>query len=91
MVSGDGTARLRFRSLSGDVRLTGVAGRTTHAVPNEPQTAPPQPPQPPAPPAPPAAPQMSNEDSLEILRALERGEIDVEEASRRLGGDRINA
>jgi len=31
-------------------------------------------------------PQMSTEDSLEILRALERGEIDVEEASRRLEG-----
>ena len=35
---------------------------------------------------PPQPPQMSNEDSMEILRALERGEIDVEEASRRLGG-----
>ncbi|MGI8928858.1 MAG: DUF4097 family beta strand repeat-containing protein, partial [Candidatus Limnocylindrales bacterium] len=68
MVSGDGSGHLRFRSLSGDVRLSGVSGPT-----------PGQPPQPPQPPQ----PQMTREDSLEILQALERGEIDVEEASRR--------
>ena len=76
MVSGDGSANLRYRSLSGDVHMRGFA---------------PAPPAAPQAPAPPPEPQMSNEDSLEILRALERGEIDVEEASRRLGGDRINA
>jgi hypothetical protein len=64
MMSGDGSAHLRFRSLSGDVHLSGA--------PDSPQ---PQP-----------RPQMDSEDSLEILRALERGEIDVEEASRRLEG-----
>ena len=68
MVSGDGSGHLRFRSLSGDVRLSAVSSAT-----------PPQPPQPPQ-------PQMTREDSLEILQALERGEIDVEEASRRLEG-----
>ena len=88
MVSGDGTARLRFRSLSGDVRLSGVAGKSAYVVPNAPQ--PPAPPEAPAAPTAPAT-QMSNEDSLEILRALERGEIDVEEASRRLEGAGTNA
>ena len=88
MVSGDGAARLRFRSLSGDVRLSGAVDQTARVVPDAPQ--PPTPPQAPALPATPAS-QMSNEDSLEILRALERGEIDVEEASRRLGGAGTNA
>jgi len=64
MVSGDGSGHLRFRSLSGDVRLSGLSATA------------PTPPQ----------PQMTKEDSLEILQALERGEIDVEEASRRLEG-----
>ncbi|MEO6351001.1 MAG: DUF4097 family beta strand repeat-containing protein [Candidatus Limnocylindrales bacterium] len=62
IVSGDGSANLRFRSLSGDVRLSGFSAA--------------QPPQ----------PQANREDSMEILRALERGEIDVDEASRRLEG-----
>jgi DUF4097 and DUF4098 domain-containing protein YvlB len=70
MVSGDGRANLRFRSLSGDARLSGFSAA-----------------QPAATPAPPQSPETVNrEDSLEILRALERGEIDVEEASRRLEG-----
>jgi hypothetical protein len=67
MVSGDGSANLRFRSLSGDVDLSGVSGGPTAA------TGPQQ-------------PSMTNEDALVVLRALERGEIDVEEASRRLEG-----
>ena len=72
IVFGDGSASLRFRSLSGDVHLSGATGLAAPATP-------------PAPP-PPAPPQMNTEDHLEILRALERGEIDVEEASRRLEG-----
>ena len=56
----------------------------------------PQPPAAPAPPAPPtpaagAAPSTqppTAEEQLAILQALERGEIDVEEASRRLAGGR---
>lgn len=46
----------------------------------------PAPPSPPAPPRPPAAPVPTRPpvDQLEVLRALERGEIDVEEAQRRL-------
>jgi hypothetical protein len=68
MVSGDGSANLRFRSLSGDVRLSGMQPGAGIA------------------PQPVAQPQMNREDSLDVLRALERGEIDVEEASRRLEG-----
>lgn len=43
----------------------------------------PEPPLPRTPPEPPAVPGPAG-DSLAILQALERGEIDVEEASRRL-------
>jgi hypothetical protein len=71
-VVGDGSARLRFRSLSGDLNLEGsVMDRPTP---------------PPAQPQAPSAPLPPTPDSLEILRALERGEIDVEEAARRLEG-----
>lgn len=76
-IVGDGAARLRFRSLSGDLHVVGMDGEK--AVKDR-SYEPPAPPTPPAPPAPPAA------DSLEVLQALERGEIDVEEAGRRLGG-----
>ena len=71
MVTGDGRANLRFRSLSGDVRLSGFS--TARSEP-EPQHEPPQP------------EQIDEADSLEVLRALERGEISVDEASRRLEG-----
>lgn len=64
LVVGDGSANLRFRSLSGDVRLSGPSSAAAHV----------------------AQPQVTGADSMEILRALERGEIDVEEASRRLEG-----
>jgi len=78
MVAGDGSASLRYRSLSGDVHLRGFLAQALVPAP--------------APsPAPPPAPEMPREDSLEILRALERGEIDVEEASRRLEGAGTNA
>jgi len=81
-VVGDGAARLRFRSLSGDLRVAGIgADRGVKNIPFE-MPAPPAPPKPPAAPAP---------DSLEILRALERGEIDIEEAQRRLEGAGSNA
>jgi hypothetical protein len=36
----------------------------------------------------PTPPALSAEAQLEILQALERGEIDVDEAARRLGGER---
>lgn len=70
LVAGDGSARLRFRSLSGDVQLN--AGRQDsdqqHTSDYQQSGSP------------------RGEDSLEILQALERGEIDVDEASRRLEG-----
>lgn len=87
-VVGDGAARLRFRSLSGDLHVMGMGGEK--AVKDQPQSSPAPfaPPAPPAPPAParPMPPVASGPNSLEILQALERGEIDVEEAQRRLGG-----
>lgn len=88
-VVGDGAARLRFRSLSGDLNVAGsTAVRGVKDMPFTPFD-------PPAPPAPPTAPapfaqERAAADSLEILRALERGEIDIEEASRRLEGAKSN-
>jgi DUF4097 and DUF4098 domain-containing protein YvlB len=70
-ITGDGSARLRFRSLSGDVQVSASRQAGTFSGT-----------QPPAEPA----QEVKREDSIEILRALERGEIDVEEASRRLEG-----
>jgi hypothetical protein len=70
LVAGDGSARLRFRSLSGDLEFNTHGARDTsqhsasEPAQDEPETA----------------------DALDVLRALERGEIDVDEASRRLEG-----
>jgi len=75
MVVGNGRASLRFRSLSGDVHLEMASGAAPAFAVDVPEPE----------------PTMSQEDSLEILRALERGEIDVEEASRRLEGAGTNA
>jgi putative adhesin len=71
LVAGDGSARLRFRSLSGDVQLNAGGQVSDQRQSRDYQQAEPTP---------------RTEDSLEILRALERGEIDVDEASRRLEG-----
>ena len=79
IVVGDGAAQLRFRSLSGDVDLSHAEPAATHDARD-------------------AHPVMDAElphepqarDELEVLRALERGEIDVEEASRRLEGARVD-
>jgi putative adhesin len=91
-VVGDGAARLRFRSLSGDLHVMAVGGE--RAVKDQRQW-PPSPSTPPGPSEPPvrlmpltrpAPPAQGATDSLAVLQALERGEIDVEEAQRRLGG-----
>jgi hypothetical protein len=85
---GDGAAQLRFRSLSGDLDFKG-AGKATMQAPHRPEPPPAiVPPMPPAPPAPP--PLEPRESSLDVLRALERGEIDVDEATRRLEGATSN-
>lgn len=97
LVIGDGAARLAVRTLSGDIEVR--AGRVRPervAVPGSPaqgvQALPAVPPLPVVPPAAgagvddagPAAPDPA--DTLAILEALARGEIDVAEAERRLGG-----
>jgi hypothetical protein len=120
MIAGDGSAQLRFRTLSGDCHVAGArreerdrnrhgkrgrndrherrmerdierhaeriardfADDDTHAW-DIPGLRPPEVPMPPRPPMPPP-PTRPQVDQLEVLRALERGEIDVEEANRRL-------
>ncbi len=94
LVVGDGATELQFRSVSGDLRVIDPA--SGRAAPR-PIIAP-EPPQPPTPPAFPAAPLPAATETpgaddddddgarLEILRALEAGEIDVAEATDRLAG-----
>jgi hypothetical protein len=83
---------LAFQSVSGDFRVVEPRDAAPESVPGAPE--------PPAPPAPPAAPAPAGSVTatsapaptpdvdaarLEILRALERGEITVAEATDRLG------
>ena len=80
LIVGKGGPTVTFRSTSGDLRVVAIRA----AAP-----APPAPPEPPEPTAPPVRIQSEtarNEDDarLEVLRELERGEIDVAEAGRRL-------
>ena len=80
-VVGGGEANLLFSSMSGDVVVHGPR-RGGGGLP----PLPPLPPlevTPPAPPPPPRSPrrQLSDAEQLEVLQALERGEIDVEEAA----------
>jgi hypothetical protein len=80
-VIGDGASTVQFSSMSGDVHV-----RAARRI-----TAPPAPPTPPAPPAPTRPPKpIGDDEQLEVLRALERGEIDIEEAQRRLAGEAID-
>ena len=96
VVVGDGRATLVARTMSGDIHVTKAKGLDVRvdAAPRTP-AAPPAPvaPAPPAMPAPPpetarpsdAAIAAAYEDArLTILKQLERGEIDVTEAGRRL-------
>jgi hypothetical protein len=77
---GAGGPEIIFNSMSGDLAIH--RPRRLDRVP-----APPPPPAPPAAPAAPAPPKPSAEEQLAILQALERGEIDVDEAARRLSGE----
>jgi len=70
MVIGDGASQITFNSMSGDMRV--AAPRRRDATPATSRPAPPTP--------------TSKATDLEILQALERGEIDVDEATRRLSG-----
>jgi hypothetical protein len=94
LVVGDGQARIAVATMSGDVRVgkprsremvitpnSRRPGRAALTTPREP--APAAPPEPPSPSA--AAIAAAYEDArLTILKQLERGEIDVTEAGRRL-------
>jgi hypothetical protein len=77
VVVGAGGPDFIFNSMSGDLSIRRPRRLDRMA---------PQPPEPPRPPAPPSAAPVTAEQQLEILRALERGEIDIDEATRRLGG-----
>jgi len=81
-VIGTGGPTLTFSSMSGDVDVR----------PPRRGAVAPEPPRPPTPPSPPSTPNMravlpDNDEQLAVLRALERGEIDVDEAARRLAGE----
>jgi hypothetical protein len=96
LVVGDGAVPFTFRSVSGDLRVTtprdslpaGVAiGETPEAAPEAP--VPPVPPSAPSAPEPPAAPTNPGAGGrevarMDVLRALERGELSVEAAMRRI-------
>lgn len=81
VVVGDGSAHLHFRSMSGQERVSahpGHAGHAAHA--GHPGGAEAHPDADGAPPRAAATPV----DRMSVLRALERGEIDVDEAARQL-------
>ncbi|HEX5014477.1 MAG TPA: DUF4097 family beta strand repeat-containing protein [Candidatus Limnocylindrales bacterium] len=87
LIVGEGSTVVQFRSVSGDLRVVGPSGNgPVESVPRPP--APPAPPAAPEPPAPPMRDEPVDESTetsrLEILRALERGEIDIDEATRQL-------
>jgi hypothetical protein len=88
-VIGDGGPDLLFSSMSGDVEVRpprrGLPTSSASPTPTTPP-APPTAPTPPTAPAPPSA-RLGDQAQLQILQALERGEIDVDEAARRLGGE----
>jgi len=71
VIVGDGSPRFLFSSMSGDVAIHRPRRLSSTPVPPVRE----------APASPPSA-----EESMAILRALERGEIDVDEAQRRLAG-----
>ena len=89
IVVGGGGPSLAIRSISGDIRVVGHAAAQRAIALMAP--TPPEPPVPPEPPIPPQAPPARDraeaivpDSSMTVLQALERGEIDVAEASRRL-------
>ena len=74
-VIGAGRPRLDFRSMSGDVSVRPARRIVPAAQPPAAAMA-----------AQPAAPTVDADAQLEILRLVERGEIDIDEAARRLAG-----
>jgi DUF4097 and DUF4098 domain-containing protein YvlB len=94
LVVGDGSVEVAFRSVSGDLQVHDARrrGAAPPAAPVRP--VPPAPPAAPAPPRAPAEPDAatdaagtpvpSDDERLEVLRALEAGELDVATAMDRL-------
>jgi Putative adhesin len=82
-VIGQGGPSFLFSSMSGDVEIheprRGIVAPTPPTAPTLPT--------PPTPHTPPRMVVISEDEQLEVLRALERGEIDIEEATRRLAGE----
>lgn len=83
-VIGAGGPQVLFSSMSGDVSVR--SARRSGSIPPIPPV-PPVPPVQPVAPRPPARPALSSEEQLAVLQALERGEIDVDRAARRLAGE----
>jgi hypothetical protein len=82
-IVGDGATRVVFRSMSGNVRITRPADRPSalvHAADDETDRSAP------GPTPDDETKEWRPDDELTILHALERGEIDVDEASRLLAG-----
>jgi hypothetical protein len=73
LIVGGGGPRLVFNSMSGDVRVRRPRRLSAEAKPAELAAEPTA---------------VEKQSELEVLRALERGEIDVDEATRRLAGGR---
>ena len=71
LIIGSGSPRVSFKSMSGDVHVRRPRRLNAQPIPTAPRGEP-------------TAAEKQSE--LEVLRALERGEIDVDEATRRLGG-----
>ena len=93
LIVGEGSAVVHFRSVSGDLRVVGPNGHgAIDAIPRPPAPpAPPAPPNVPTVPTPPALPGRDEQAGaatetarLEILRALERGDIDIDQATQQL-------
>jgi hypothetical protein len=82
---GDGQATVQVRSVSGRLRLAAAGAVASPAQPPEP-SVPPAVPAPTGPSDPSDVMVPRGDDPLATLQALERGEIDVDEASRRLAG-----
>lgn len=79
LVFGDGSARLRFRSMSGELHVIGSEERSAAAPAAVTPAA-----ATPAAATPARATPAAAREQLAILQAVERGEMDVEEASRLL-------
>ncbi|HJT64005.1 MAG TPA: hypothetical protein VJ839_04470, partial [Candidatus Limnocylindria bacterium] len=82
LIVGDGAASLAFSSMSGDLSITHSRQATVasaRAVVSDSASA--------AQPTAPSPDAGAARSQTEVLAALERGEIDVDEAMRRLGGE----